>query len=179
MRSTRSRDGIRRVTLHLAASVRFTQDSSLMLQSDVIQLKSNHQICVVDGSEDVMARKPSNFVTVREGEVITIGGQVMERAGYPMYLYIEWDANHVTLAREEDYERKHQGIYRVGWGGGKPGQGGQARISAKPIVEGAGLADGRYVPISVDEDKIVIPLTPFQTPDQYAKKKATSMEDDA
>ena len=126
-----------------------------------------------------MARKPSNFVTVKNGEVITIGGKVMERAGYPKYLYIEWDANQVTLSREEDYEMKKQGIYRIGWGGGEPGRGGQARISAKPIVEGAGLADGRYVPISVDEDKIVLSLTPFQTPDQYQKLKVTEGEDEA
>jgi hypothetical protein len=118
-----------------------------------------------------MARKPSNFITVSDGQNIAFGGQVMERAGYPEYLYAEWSGDQVTLYREEDYEGKQQGIYRVGWSGGPRGKGGQARISAKPIVEGAGLADGRYLPISVDEDKIVLPLTPVQAPEEYRIKQ--------
>jgi hypothetical protein len=120
---------------------------------------------------EIMARKPSNFVTVSDGKTIGFGGLVMERAGYPEYLYAEWSADQVTLYREVDYERKHQGIYKVGWIGGEKRKGGTGRITAKPIVEGAGLVDGRYVPISVDEDKIVISLTPSQTPENYIVQK--------
>jgi hypothetical protein len=115
-----------------------------------------------------MARKPVNFVTVKDGAVITFGGRVMERANYPKFLFAEWTADQVILRREEDYETRKQGIYKVGLGGSGVGQ---ARISAKPIVEGAGLADGRYIPIHVDEDTIILSTTPSQTPDQYARNK--------
>jgi hypothetical protein len=118
-----------------------------------------------------MARKPSNFITVIKGKIIAFGGQIMERAGYPEYLYAEWSGDQVTLYREEDYEMRKQGIYKMSWAGGDRGKGGQARINAKPIVEGAGLADGRYLPISVDEDKIVLGLTPIQTPEDYSTQK--------
>ena len=118
-----------------------------------------------------MARKPSNFVTVSDGQNIAFGGQVMERANYPEYLYAEWSGDQVTLYREEDYEGKQQGIYKVGWSGGTRGKGAQARISAKPIIEGAGLVDGRYLPISVDEDKIVLSLMPVQVPEEYRIQK--------
>ncbi len=123
-----------------------------------------------------MARKPSNYVTVSDGQNIAFGGQVMERAAYPEYLYAEWSGDQVTLHREEDYERKQQGIYKVGWSGGARGKGAQARISAKPIIEGAGLVDGRYLPISVDEQKIVLSLTPVQAPEDYRIQKAIKGE---
>jgi hypothetical protein len=127
-----------------------------------------------------MARKPTNFITIKNGKVLTLGGLVMERAGYPKYLYGEWAGDRVTLYREEDYEMKRQGIYKVGWGGGgsKVGKG-QARISSKPLIEGAGLVDGRYVPISVDEDKIVFSTTPYQIPEQHSHHNATTEDDEA
>ncbi len=120
-----------------------------------------------------MGRKPSNFITVCNGAVILFGGNVMERARMPPYLYATWDTATVTLHREEDYEAKQQGIYKVGWSGGGKGQRGQARITAKPIVAGAGLVDGRYVPISVDEDTIKFSVTPAQVPEQYSGRKDT------
>jgi hypothetical protein len=118
-----------------------------------------------------MARKPSNFITISDGKIVSFGGQVMERAAWPDYLYVKWEQDRVTFYREEDYEMRNQGIYKVGFVGGPKGKGGKARISAKPIIEEAGLVDGRYLPISVDEDKIVIGLTPVQEPDEYRIKQ--------
>jgi hypothetical protein len=123
-----------------------------------------------------MARKPNGFITISNSTNIGFGGQVMERAGYPEYLYAEWDQDRVTFYREEDYETKRQGIYKITWAGGVRGKGGMARISGRAIIEGAGLVDGRYVPISVDEDKIVLPLTPAQTPEEYSIQKSPKGE---
>ena len=119
-----------------------------------------------------MARKPSNFVTVSDSTSINFGGQVMARANHPQYLYAEWDQESVTLYREEDYETKRQGIYKITWAGGTKGKGGVARISARAVIEGAGLPDGRYIPLSVDEDKIVLGLTPAQAPEDYSIQKS-------
>ena len=125
-----------------------------------------------------MPRKASHFVSIKDGELITFAGGVMERAGSPRFLFAEWSADRVTFKREEDYEGKQQGIYKVGWAGRVNGQGGQARITARPIVQGAGLEDGRYIPIHVDEDSIVIPTTPVLTPDQYKPRNVKAIQED-
>jgi hypothetical protein len=122
-----------------------------------------------------MGRKPSNFITISNGEIILFGGGVMERANNPKYLYAEWHGDRVLLHREEDYEAKRQGIYKVGWSGSKNGRA-QARITARQVVEDAGLANGRYTPISVDEDTIIFPTTPVQTPENYSRQKDTEDE---
>ena len=80
-------------------------------------------------------------------------------------MFVTWDADHVTLHREEDYEAKGQGIYKVflsGNGAGTP------RIDSKRVVEGAGLSSGRYLVTHVDEDRITFSKTPLPVAEPVA-----------
>lgn len=114
-------------------------------------------------------RQGGHYLTV-SGTSILIGRGVYEQADSPRYLFATWDDTSVTLHREEDYETKGQGIYKIvlsseGNGNGK----GSPRITAKALVEGAGLVPGRYYPTSVTSTQITFSKTPMLTPDVYKK----------
>jgi hypothetical protein len=112
-------------------------------------------------------RPGTHYVTV-SGTSILIGRGLYEQAESPPYIFATWDDESVTLHREEEYETKGQGIYRIvlaGEGKGNP------RITAKALVEGAGLVPGRYFPTLVDSTRIIFPKTPMLMPETYTPKK--------